>query len=175
MLFLHYAGTKTYCAASNDYIVKTIMTPKQKQRFILVSLLVVGLSAGIGLVLMALNENINLFFTPSQVVAGEVPPNQRFRIGGMVTLDSVEKLDGELTVLFKLNDSVKEVQLKYAGILPDLFREGQGIVAEGKLNEEGVFVADQVLAKHDENYMPPEVEHALKTSGGDYYNNEATE
>jgi cytochrome c-type biogenesis protein CcmE len=155
--------------------VKTTMTPKQKQRFILVSLLVVGLGVGISLVLMALDENINLFFTPSQVVAGEVPPDQRFRIGGMVTEDSVEKLDGELTVLFKLNDSVKEVQLRYAGILPDLFREGQGIVAEGKLNEEGVFVADQVLAKHDENYMPPEVEHALKVSGGDYYNNEATE
>ena len=152
------------------------MTPKQKQRFILVSMLVIGLGTGIGLVLLALNENINLFFTPSQVANGEVPANQRFRIGGMVTKDSVEKLDGELTVRFKLNDSAKEVQLEYAGILPDLFREGQGIVAEGKLNNEGIFIADQVLAKHDENYLPPEVEHALKMSGNnDYYNNEATQ
>ena len=149
------------------------MSPKQKQRLILVALLIVGLGSGIVLVLLALNENINLFFTPSQVVAGEVAPDQRFRIGGMVTMGSVEKLEGELTVLFKLNDSAKEVQLEYAGILPDLFREGQGIVAEGKLNNEGVFIADQVLAKHDENYMPPEVEHALRTSGGYYYNNEA--
>ncbi len=163
-----------YYVVLNAFIVKKKMTPKQKQRFILVSLLVVGLGSGIGLVLMALSENINLFFTPSQVVAGEVPPEQRFRIGGMVTLGSVEKLNGELTVLFKLNDSVKEVQLKYDGILPDLFREGQGIVAEGKLNENGVFIADQVLAKHDENYMPPEVQHALKVSGGDYDNKETT-
>lgn len=146
------------------------MTPKQKQRFISVGMLILGISAGIGLVLLALNENINLFFTPTQVADGEVPPEQRFRIGGMVTLNSVEKVDGELTVRFKLNDSAKEVQLEYAGILPDLFREGQGIVAEGKLNNDGVFIADQVLAKHDENYMPPEVEHALKTSGGDKYN-----
>ena len=145
------------------------MSPKQKQRLILVSLLVLGLGTGIGLVLMALNENINLFFTPTQVVAGEVPPGQRFRIGGMVSKDSVEKTQGELAVRFKLNDSAEEVQLEYAGILPDLFREGQGIVAEGRLNDQGVFVADQVLAKHDENYMPPEVQHALEQSGKDYY------
>jgi len=152
------------------------MTPKQKQRFILVSMLIIGISTGIGLILLALNENINLFFTPSQVANGEAPNNQRFRIGGMVTMNSVEKTEGELTVRFKLNDFAKEVQLEYAGILPDLFREGQGIVAEGKLNDNGVFIADQVLAKHDENYMPPEVEHALKMSGSDNYNDyEATE
>jgi cytochrome c-type biogenesis protein CcmE len=152
------------------------MTPKQKQRFILVSMLIIGIGTGIGLILLALNENINLFFTPSQVADGEAPSNQRFRIGGMVSENSVEKVDGELTVRFKLNDSAKEVQLEYVGILPDLFREGQGIVAEGKLNDNGIFVADQVLAKHDENYMPPEVEHALKMSGKDNYKNyEATE
>ena len=145
------------------------MSPKQKQRFIIVSLLVLGLGIGVTLVLMALNENINLFYTPSQVVAGEVPDDEYFRIGGMVTDGSLEKVEGALMVRFKLNDSVKEVQLEYSGILPDLFREGQGIVAEGTLNSEGVFIANQVLAKHDENYMPPEVEHALKTSGGDYY------
>jgi cytochrome c-type biogenesis protein CcmE len=152
------------------------MTPKQKKRFILVSMLIIGIGTGIGLILLALNENINLFFTPSQVADGEAPNNQRFRIGGMVSENSVEKVDGELTVRFKLNDSTKEVQLEYAGILPDLFREGQGIVAEGKLNDNGIFVADQVLAKHDENYMPPEVEHALKMSGNENYKNyEATE
>lgn len=145
------------------------MSPKQKQRLILVSLLVVGLATGIGLVLMALNENINLFYSPSQVVAGEAPSGQRFRIGGLVLAGSVEKVEGELTVRFKLSDSVKEVQLEYTGILPDLFREGQGIVAEGKINQDGIFIADQVLAKHDENYMAPEVEHALKSSGGEYY------
>ncbi len=145
------------------------MSPKQKRRLILVSLLVTGLGSGVALVLLALNENINLFYSPSQVVAGEVPPGQRFRIGGLVMPGSVEKIDGELKVRFKLNDSAQNVQLVYSGILPDLFREGQGIVAEGKLDQEGVFVADQVLAKHDENYMPPEVEHALKTSGSDYY------
>ncbi len=145
------------------------MSPKQKQRFIVVGLMLVGLGTGVSLVLMALNENINLFYTPSQVVAGEVPDGEHFRIGGMVTNGSLEKVGGALTVNFKLNDSVKEVQLEYSGILPDLFREGQGIVAEGKLNEEGVFIADQVLAKHDENYMPPEVEHALKMSGNEYY------
>ena len=145
------------------------MSPKQKQRFIIVSLLVVGLGIGVTLVLMALNENINLFYTPSQVTAGEVPADEYFRIGGMVTDGSLEKVEGALMVRFKLNDSVEEVQLEYSGILPDLFREGQGIIAEGKLNSEGIFIAKQVLAKHDENYMPPEVEHALKTSGGDYY------
>ena len=118
---------------------------------------------------MALNENINLFFTPSQVVAGEVPPGQRFRIGGMVSEGSLEKQAGELTVRFKINDLAEEVQLVYSGILPDLFREGQGIVAEGILHADGTFVADQVLAKHDENYMPPEVEHALQQSAGNYY------
>jgi cytochrome c-type biogenesis protein CcmE len=149
------------------------MSPKQKQRFVLVSLLVVGLGTGIGLVLMALNENINLFFSPSQVVAGEVPAGQHFRIGGMVTEGSVEQVEGELTVRFSLNDSAQEVLVEYNGILPDLFREGQGIVAEGKLDESGKFIAKQVLAKHDENYMPPEVEKALKESGNDYYNKEA--
>jgi cytochrome c-type biogenesis protein CcmE len=149
------------------------MSPKQKQRLVVVSLLVLGLGTGVTLVLMALNENINLFYTPSQVAAGEVPANEHFRIGGMVTDGSVEKVEGALTVRFKLNDSVEEVQLEYAGILPDLFREGQGIVAEGKLNNAGVFVASQVLAKHDENYMPPEVEHALKMSGNEYYKESA--
>jgi len=145
------------------------MSPKQKQRFIIVAVLVIGLGTGVALVLKALNKNINLFYTPTQVAAGEVPPNDHFRVGGLVIPGSVEKAKGELKVAFKLTDTAHEVQLEYTGILPDLFREGQGIVAEGKLNQAGVFVADQVLAKHDENYMPPEVDHALKMSGNEYY------
>lgn len=138
------------------------MSPKQKRRLLSVCFLVVGLGIGITLVLMALNENINLFLTPAQVVAGEVPSGSRFRVGGMVVRGSVEKSENDTTTRFKLADLSDQVQLEYSGILPDLFREGQGIVAEGMLNEHGVFIADQVLAKHDENYMPPEVEQALK-------------
>ena len=138
------------------------MSPKQKRRLLTVAFLVIGLGTGTTLVLLALNENINLFLTPAQVVAGEVPPGSRFRIGGMVVRGSVEKSESDTTTRFKLADLSEQVQLEYAGILPDLFREGQGIVAEGRLNEHGVFIADQVLAKHDENYMPPEVEQALK-------------
>ncbi len=141
------------------------MNSKHKRRLVLISLLVTGLSVSVGLVLMALQENINLFFTPSQAAMGEVPAAQRFRIGGLVVYDSVEKTKGELTIAFRLSDTVKEVRVEYAGILPDLFREGQGIVAEGRLDQQGVFIADRVLAKHDENYMPPEVEEALKMSG----------
>ena len=138
------------------------MSPKQKRRLISVAFLVVGLGTGVTLVLMALNENINLFFAPAQVVAGEVPPGSRFRIGGMVVPGSVEKAASDIKIRFKLADLSEQVQLEYSGILPDLFREGQGIVAEGRLNEQGVFIAEQVLAKHDENYMPPEVEQALE-------------
>ncbi len=145
------------------------MSPKQKQRFIMVSLLISGLAVGIGLVLVALNENINLFFTPTQVVTGQAPQEQRFRIGGLVVPDSVDKFEGELTIRFKLTDTSEDVQIEYAGILPDLFREGQGIVVEGILDDAGVFIADQVLAKHDENYMPPEAELALRKSGSQYY------
>ena len=144
------------------------MSPEQKRRLLTVSFLVVGLGTGITLVLMALNENINLFFTPAQVVAGEVPPGSRFRVGGMVVPGSVEKAKNDITTRFKLADLSEQVQLEYAGILPDLFREGQGIVAEGRLNGQGMFVADQVLAKHDENYMPPEVEAALKPKDFSY-------
>ena len=144
------------------------MSPKQRQRLLTVSFLVVGLGTGTILVLMALNENINLFFTPAQVAAGKVPPGLRFRVGGMVVPGSVEKAKDDIKTRFKLADRSAQVQLEYAGILPDLFREMQGIVAEGRLNEQGVFVADQVLAKHDENYMPPEVEAALKPKDFSY-------
>ena len=138
------------------------MTPLRKQRFILVGLLVIGVSVAIGLALLALRENINLFFSPTQVKAGEAPRQTNFRLGGMVVDGSVRGPDTDLSVEFVLTDTIEEVIVTYRGLLPDLFREGQGIVAQGVLNNDGVFEATQVLAKHDENYMPPEVAEALK-------------
>ena len=138
------------------------MTPLRRQRFILVGLLVVGVSVAIGLALLALRENINLFFSPTQVKAGEAPRQANFRLGGMVVEGSVRRPDTDLSVEFVLTDTIEQVTVTYRGLLPDLFREGQGIVAQGVLNNDGVFEASQVLAKHDENYMPPEVAEALK-------------
>ena len=138
------------------------MTPLRRQRFILVGLLVLGVSVALGLALLALKENINLFFSPTQVKAGEAPQQASFRLGGMVVEGSVRRPDADLSVEFMLTDTVEQVTVTYKGFLPDLFREGQGIVAQGMLNSNGVFEAQQVLAKHDENYMPPEVAEALK-------------
>ena len=138
------------------------MTPLRRQRFILVGLLVLGVSVALGLALLALKENINLFFSPTQGKAGEAPQQASFRLGGMVVEGSVRRPDADLSVEFMLTDTVEQVTVTYKGFLPDLFREGQGIVAQGMLNSNGVFEAKQVLAKHDENYMPPEVADALK-------------
>ena len=138
------------------------MTPLRRQRFILVGLLVLGVSVALGLALLALRENINLFFSPTQVKAGEAPQQASFRLGGMVVEGSVQRPDADLAVEFVLTDTVEQVTVTYKGFLPDLFREGQGIVAQGFLNSNGIFEAKQVLAKHDENYMPPEVADALK-------------
>ena len=107
--------------------------------------------------LYALRQNINLFYTPTQVISGEAPINHPFRVGGMVKKGSLHRDKESLLVEFIISDFNKEIKLAYTGILPDLFREGQGIVAHGKLDQQGNFKADQVLAKHDENYMPPEV------------------
>lgn len=131
------------------------MTVRQK-RILFVFSILVGVSLATGLTLYALNQNMNFFYSPSQVVAGEVPENVVFRVGGLVVEGSVRRSQ-DLWVEFALTDGAEVVWVQYTGILPDLFREGQGIVALGQLNAEGVFVADQVLAKHDENYMPPEV------------------
>lgn len=111
------------------------------------------------LVLNAFQDNLVFFFTPTQVSAGEAPENRTFRIGGMVQTASVQR-DG-LTVRFVVTDSAKTIPVRYTGILPDLFSEGKGVVAQGKLESSGWFRADKVLAKHDENYMPPEAQHAL--------------
>ncbi|MEJ2330055.1 MAG: cytochrome c maturation protein CcmE [Gammaproteobacteria bacterium] len=137
------------------------MRAHRKRRLSMVLALVVGVGVAVALILMALSENLNHFYDPSQVVAGEAPQNHTFRIGGMVVDGSVHRDEGSLKVRFDLTDYKEQVTVSYEGILPDLFREGQGIVAIGKLNQ-NLFVADEVLAKHDENYMPAEVKESLK-------------
>ncbi len=139
------------------------MNPKRKKRLILIGLMVMGVGVAVGFALKAFNENLMFFFSPSQVAAGEAPGNAAFRLGGMVVDGSVHRPGEGIVVEFDLTDHGGQVKVQYEGILPDLFREGQGIVALGRLNDQGIFVADEVLAKHDENYMPPEVAEAMKT------------
>ncbi len=145
------------------------MNPKRKQRLILIAFLLSGFSVVIGLTLYALSENINLFYSPTQIAAGEAPEGARIRAGGMVLEGSVKRDAETLAVSFVLTDYQATVPVKYQGILPDLFREGQGIVALGRLGGDGELIADEVLAKHDENYMPPEVAEALEQAKGKAY------
>jgi cytochrome c-type biogenesis protein CcmE len=140
------------------------MTPKRKQRLTIIAVIVVGVGAATILALNAFDENLMFFFAPSEVVAGEAPREHAFRLGGLVVPGSVRRESGSIDVQFDLTDNKDTVTVVYSGILPDLFREGQGIVSRGKLRADGVFVADEVLAKHDENYMPPEVADALKAA-----------
>lgn len=144
------------------------MHPVRKQRLYLVLFIVLFSSAAIGLVAYALRGNINLFFPPAEVAEGKAPVGQAIRIGGMVVDGSVERSDDSLAVRFELTDFKASVPVVYEGILPDLFDEGQGAVASGELDEDGVLRATEVLAKHDENYMPPEVADALEQSGYDH-------
>jgi cytochrome c-type biogenesis protein CcmE len=137
------------------------MHPIRKKRLTIVLFLMAGIAVAVGLTTYALRQNINLFYDPTQIAAGEAPADVRIRAGGMVEEGSVLRDTESLKVAFKVTDFTESVIVEYVGILPDLFAEGQGIVAMGKLNSEGVFIADQVLAKHDENYMPPEVADAL--------------
>ena len=126
------------------------------------ALAVLGIIAA--LVLNALNSNIALYITPSEVAAGQAPRDKAFRIGGMVKEGSVQRQADGVTISFAVTDTVKDIPVAYKGILPDLFKEGKGAVAQGKLNAEGVFVASEVLAKHDENYMPPEAARAVEVA-----------
>ena len=139
-----------------------MMKPARRQRLILITLMVIGVATAVGFALKSFNDNLMYFFSTSDVIAGKAPKDNLFRLGGMVVNGSVERPDKSIMVRFKLTDYSKEVTVEYSGILPDLFREGQGIVANGKLDNRGVFVAEEVLAKHDENYMPPEVKASLK-------------
>jgi cytochrome c-type biogenesis protein CcmE len=138
------------------------MTPARKKRLKLIGLLVSGIVIATVFALKAFNENLMFFFSPSEVVAGKAPDKAAFRLGGMVVKGSVERPGDGLTVKFDLTDNAKTVTVEYTGILPDLFREEQGIVANGRLRPDNVFVAEEVLAKHDENYMPPEVADSMK-------------
>ncbi|SCZ57983.1 cytochrome c maturation protein CcmE [Thiohalomonas denitrificans] len=140
------------------------MNPIRKNRLILAGVIVVGVGVAAALALVALSENINLFYSPSQVVAGEAPRGHTFRLGGLVEEGTVSRDPDSLEVQFGVTDGAESVIIYHRGILPDLFREGQGIVAQGRIGGDGRFMADEVLAKHDENYMPPEVEHALETA-----------
>ncbi len=137
------------------------MTPRRKRLFVVLAILG-GVAASVSLAVMASRENIMFYYDPSQVVLGKAPAAKRFRIGGMVVKGSVARNPGDLQVRFVLTDFAHQVPVEYTGVLPDLFREGQGIIAHGTLNSHGTFVADEVLAKHDEKYMPPEVAASLK-------------
>jgi cytochrome c-type biogenesis protein CcmE len=136
------------------------MTPRQK-RFAFIGLGLVVLGVATVLVLNAFQSNLVFFFTPTQVANGEVPKGRSFRIGGMVEDGSLKRESDGLTVHFVVTDLAKRVPVTYKGILPDLFKEGKGAVAQGQLIADGTFVASEVLAKHDENYMPPEAAEAL--------------
>ena len=136
------------------------MTPRRK-RLLAVVAIVAGVGAATALAMLAFRDNLLYFYNPSQVLAGDAPPARTFRIGGMVTEGSVVRTPGSLEVRFLVTDFRHSVPVRYTGLLPDLFREGQGVIAHGRLNDAGEFVADEVLAKHDENYMPPEVAESL--------------
>lgn len=138
------------------------MTPKRRRLWMLIGSLSV-LGAAAALVLTALNDNLVFFYSPTQLAEKNIAPDRRFRLGGLVEEGSVKK-EGQI-VRFTVTDTNKTVKVVYSGILPDLFREGQGVIAEGSLGADGVFSAREILAKHDENYMPPEVAKALKESG----------
>jgi cytochrome c-type biogenesis protein CcmE len=142
------------------------MTPARKKRLFLISLMVAGVGVGVYFALKSLDENIMFFFTPSEVSEGKAPDNKLFRMGGMVVEGSVSRPGDGITVQFDLTDNEKQVTVRYAGILPDLFREGQGIIANGKLDDKGDFIAQEVLAKHDEEYMPPELAGMHKKEEG---------
>jgi len=137
------------------------MTPRQK-RMATVAAILVGVGIATAFALQAFQQNLLYYYSPTQILAGEAPESRSFRVGGLVQDGSVQRAPGSLEVRFTLTDFANTVGVSYTGVLPDLFREGQGIIARGKLKDDGVFVAEEVLAKHDENYMPPEVKDSLK-------------
>jgi cytochrome c-type biogenesis protein CcmE len=132
---------------------------------LVIGLVVVGVSAAVGLTLRAFDNNVMLFLSPTQIAAGEAPANRPFRLGGHVVAGSFQREAGSLTATFVVTDNEENVTVSYTGVLPDLFKEGQATVARGQLDSNGVFIAEEVLAKHDENYMPPEVAKMLEEQG----------
>lgn len=140
------------------------MNKIHQRRIAFISLFAIGIAIASSLILYALRQNINVFVTPTQIVTGHFAPDYHFRLGGMVKKGSIVRAKNSLTTQFIVSDFHHEVVVQYTGILPDLFREGKGVIAEGDLNAKGIFNASQVLAKHDENYMPKNVYLALRDS-----------
>jgi cytochrome c-type biogenesis protein CcmE len=137
------------------------MKPRHK-RLVAIAGGVAAVAIAAALVLNAFQSNLVFFFSPSQIAAGEAPKDRAFRVGGMVQTGSIKRAGDGLTVEFLVTDTARTIPVIYKGILPDLFKEGKGVVAQGRLGADGVFRADEVLAKHDENYMPPEAAHAME-------------
>ena len=140
------------------------MTPR-RQRMLVVGLVLAGVTIAVGLSLRAFQENLLYFYTPSQALAGEAPAGRQFRLGGLVEKGSVRRESGALEVRFDVTDNQQHLTVAYTGVLPDLFHDGRGVIAKGHLEPDGVFRAEEVLAKHDENYMPPEVAASLAAQG----------
>jgi cytochrome c-type biogenesis protein CcmE len=132
---------------------------------IMVGLVVTGVALAVGLALRAFDENLLYFYNPTQVLAGESPKGKKFRLGGLVSQGTVRREPGQIEVRFDVTDLKNTMTVSYSGVLPDLFREGQGVIVHGVLQSDGLFRADEVLAKHDENYMPPEVADSLQAQG----------
>ena len=141
------------------------MTPRQRRITLVVGILA-GVSVAVLLAMRAFQDNVMFFFDPTQVATGEAPVDKRFRLGGMVRPGTVVRAAGSLEMQFVVTDFKRDVPVRYSGVVPDLFRENQGVVAHGRLGTDGIFVADEILAKHDENYMPPEVAEAIKEKHG---------
>ncbi len=140
------------------------MTPTRKRRLIFITLITVGIAIATAIFLTAFKENIMFFKSPTEISKGDFPQERNFRIGGMVKDHSLQRSDDSLEVTFMITDFAHDVKVSYEGILPDLFREGQGVVAIGQMTLSGIFKAEEVLAKHDENYMPPEAAAALEAA-----------
>jgi cytochrome c-type biogenesis protein CcmE len=138
---------------------------RKRRRLMLLGLAALGLGTASALTLTALQDNLLFFHSPSELHAGKVAEGQRFRLGGLVVKGSLQRAADGRTITFTVTDTAYDVTVRYAGIVPDLFREGQGVVADGRVGPDGVFVADELLAKHDENYMPPGVAKALQDAG----------
>jgi cytochrome c-type biogenesis protein CcmE len=138
---------------------------RKRRRLMLLGLAALGLGTAAALALTAFQDNLLFFYSPTELHDGKAAPGQRFRLGGLVVQGSLDRLDDGRTITFTVTDTAYDVRVRYAGIVPDLFREGQGVVAHGRVGADGTFVADELLAKHDEKYMPPEVAKALRDAG----------
>ena len=141
------------------------MTPSRKRRLVAILLILAGVGMASVVTVYSLQQNLLYFQSPSEIADLAMPPGRQFRLGGLVKPDSTQRESDGLAVRFTVTDGLAEVPVRYVGILPDLFREGQGVIARGTLSDSGLFEANEVLAKHDENYMPPEVADALEKAG----------